>query len=116
MTNKLLRSFIVAMFLMFGALSSAQAEMKCAPGKCGGQMQEQPKGMKANSNMGQGCPSNTKCNMPMQGKSKNMKCDMNASCPNNAKCDAKMKAKCTPKMKEKCAVDGKCPMQAPAKK
>lgn len=107
MKNKLLKSLIIAMFMMFGALSTAQAEMKCAPGKCGGQMQEAPK-PKANSNMGQKCPSNVKC-------------DMNASCPNNAKCDMKAKGKCKdgkcdPKMKQKCAVDGKCPMNAPAKK
>ena len=90
MTNKLFRSFIVALFVMFGALTVANAEMKCAPGKCGGQMMgNPPKGAKA---------------------------DANTSCPSNVKCNAKMKEKCTPKMKEKCATTGKCPVQEPAKK
>ena len=88
MKNKLLRSLIVAIFVMFGAFSSAQAEMKCPSGKCDMQMQKQPK---------------------------NTKCDMNASCPNNEKCAPKMKEKCTPKMKQKCA-EGKCPTQTPEKK
>ena len=88
MKNKLLTSLIVAMFVMFGAFSSAQAEMKCPSGKCDMQMQKQPK---------------------------NTKCDMNASCPNSAKCTPKMKEKCTPKMKQKCA-EGKCPTQTPEKK
>ena len=88
MKNKLLKSLIVAMFVMFGAFSSAQAEMKCPSGKCDMQMQKQPK---------------------------NTKCDMNASCPNNEKCAPKMKEKCTPKMKQKCA-EGKCPTQTPEKK
>lgn len=88
MKNKLLKSLIVAMFVMFGAFSSVQAEMKCPSGKCDMQMQKQPK---------------------------NTKCDMNASCPNSAKCTPKMKEKCTPKMKQKCA-EGKCPTQTPEKK
>jgi hypothetical protein len=128
MKNTILKMVMMITFLMFGALSSAQAEMKCAPGKCGGQMQEAPK-PKADSNMGQKCPSNVKC-------------DMNASSTNNAKCDMKAKGKCNcdmknckckdgkcdmknckckdgkcdPKMKQKCAVDGKCPVNAPVKK
>lgn len=88
MKNKLLRSLIVAMFMMFGALSSVQAEMKCPT---------------------------EKCDMKMQKEAKNTKCDMNASCPNSAKCTPKMKEKCTPKMKQKCA-EGKCPMNTPEKK
>ncbi len=101
MKNKLLRSLIVAMFVMFGAFSVAQAEMKCPDGKC---------------------------DMKMQKQHKNTKCDINASCPNSGKCDAKMKEKCaagkcdvkmkekcSPKMKEKCP-DGKCPVETPAKK
>jgi hypothetical protein len=101
MKNKLFRSFIVALFVMFGTFCTAQAEMKCPT---------------------------EKCDMKMQKEVKNAKCDMNASCPNSAKCtpkmkekcasgkcDMKMKEKCTPKMKQKCA-DGKCPIQEPAKK
>jgi len=101
MKNKLLKSLIIAIFVMFGALSSAQAEMKCPTGKCDMQMEKQPKNTKCDMNAS--CPNNGKCDMKMKQK-----------CA-TGKCDAKMKEKCTPKMKQKCA-DGKCPMQEPAKK
>ncbi len=80
MKNKLLKSSIVAVFVMFGAFSIAQAEMKCPSGKC---------------------------DMKMQKEVKNTKCDMNASCPNSAKCTPRMKEKCDPKMKMNCP-NGKC--------
>ncbi|MCI0500185.1 MAG: hypothetical protein L0Y61_00375 [Epsilonproteobacteria bacterium] len=67
MKNKLLRGLVIAMFLMFVSFCSAQAEMKCAAGKCGGQMQE---------------------------KNKVMKSDTNASCPTNSNSTKKMKQKC----------------------
>ena len=102
MKNKLLKSLIVAIFVMFGAFSSAQAEMKCPSGKCDMQMQKQPKNTKCDMNAS--CPNNAKCTPKMKEK-----------CAMNGKCDAKMKEKCTPKMKQKCA-EGKCPTQTPEKK
>jgi hypothetical protein len=102
MKNKLLRSLIVAMFVMFGALSTAQAEMKCPTEKCDMKMQKEAKNAKCDMNAS--CPNNAKCTPKMKEK-----------CAMNGKCDAKMKEKCTPKMKQKCA-DGKCPMQTPEKK
>ncbi len=119
MINKLLKSLVISLFMVFGLTTISNAEMKCAPGKCGGQMmQDAPKQMK--------CGGAGKCDM--KGPSKE-KCDMNGQKCKNGKCDMKAKGKCNcdpknckckdgkcdPKMKQKCA-DGKCPMQEPAKK
>ena len=68
MRNKVLKMMTIATFMLFGACSVANADMKCADGNCSSKMKEKCKMDKKGQN--EKCPASSKCNMKEKSSEK----------------------------------------------